>query len=260
MGTFWKAFFGGFFGKVFASLFLAACLLLGFGPDEWAKFVIQDLPWWFTPDIARHILIFLGLMTVIYLYLSFERKAKPILEPEQIYSVSDNVYCETRYVQSSLDQDTGFMENVFYLVIGNMQDSGQMLKQVQARIFFAGTPTLCCIKDSMSDAIDIRHGELVYFEIGKLVSKEIMGTVNGPAVISESEIEIYNHNIPLGELSFEVYSIGHKKEYGLGHSQNDLTVWPISMVISADDEKSKTVNININMTKTKSPVKLANKR
>lgn len=146
------------------------------------------------------------------------------------------------------------MENVFYLVVGNMRDSGQTLKRVQARLFFLEPSTLCPIKELPSDSTDIRHGEWVFFEIGRLVSKEVMGAVKGPVTIPEDRMKMYNHNIPRGHLSFEIYSAGNNREYGLSHLQDDSTVWPPFMVISADDEKARKINIKIDMTKSHSPV------
>lgn len=57
---FWKA----FAGKVAAALFLAVCALLGFGPDKWVKFMIQDLPQWFTPGWARASFLVLAILTL----------------------------------------------------------------------------------------------------------------------------------------------------------------------------------------------------
>lgn len=63
-----KAFFGAFFGKLLASLFIAACVLLGFGPDKWAAFMIQNLPYWITPAVARSGFLALGLITAVSLW------------------------------------------------------------------------------------------------------------------------------------------------------------------------------------------------
>ena len=174
----------------------------------------------------------------------------------QIFEVLENVHCETRPVKSSADQerDTEFYENVFYLAVSNGLDTGQMLKRVQARIFHLGPPTLCRIKDSELDEVDIRHGEWVFFEIGRLISTEVMGVVYQRVVLPENRMEIYDHNIPRGYLSFEIYSVNNNREYGLGHQPERPIVWPLLMVISADDVQARRVNINIDMTKTRSPV------
>jgi len=60
---FWKA----FAGKVAAAIFLAICALFGFGPDKWVKFMIQDLPQWFTPGWARATFLTLAFLTLALL-------------------------------------------------------------------------------------------------------------------------------------------------------------------------------------------------
>lgn len=74
MGIFKQAFWGVFFGKIAAAFFLAICLLLRFGPEEWAKFMIQDLPTWITPGIARTAFLLMGVITAVYLIFSFRNK------------------------------------------------------------------------------------------------------------------------------------------------------------------------------------------
>ena len=80
MGFHWPSFWGGFIGKVVGAIFVAACILLGFGPDKWVKFMIQELPQWFTPNLARAIFLFLAAMVFIILvvpYFLYRRKSIP---------------------------------------------------------------------------------------------------------------------------------------------------------------------------------------
>jgi len=51
---------GGFFGKLLAALLIAVCVVLGFGPDTWAKFMIGE---WATPLIARIGFVLLAIVT-----------------------------------------------------------------------------------------------------------------------------------------------------------------------------------------------------
>jgi hypothetical protein len=62
-GIFTKAFAGVFFGKLAATLFIAICLALGFGPDEWAKFIVTGLPIWVTPGLAQAVFLILAALT-----------------------------------------------------------------------------------------------------------------------------------------------------------------------------------------------------
>ena len=65
MPIFWKSFFGSFFGKIAAVVFVAVCIAIGFGPDEWAKFLLTDFPKFFTPRMAQTLFIILGIFTFI---------------------------------------------------------------------------------------------------------------------------------------------------------------------------------------------------
>lgn len=62
MGSFWKSFWGGIAGKLVASLFIAVCFSLGFGPEKWAEFMIANLPSWITPIIAQIVFLVLGII------------------------------------------------------------------------------------------------------------------------------------------------------------------------------------------------------
>ncbi len=72
MGTFWKA----FAGKILASLFLAVFGFLGLGPDKWAEWMIQDLPQWVTPSVARTAFLVLAVISLAYLAISILRNKK----------------------------------------------------------------------------------------------------------------------------------------------------------------------------------------
>jgi len=71
IGTFAKAFAGGFIGKLAGALFIAMCLFLGFGPDEWAKFIVTGFPIWVTPVVAQAVFLTLAALTSGALIWSF---------------------------------------------------------------------------------------------------------------------------------------------------------------------------------------------
>jgi hypothetical protein len=79
MGPFWRGAAGGFAGKLLGSVFIACCALLGFGPEQWAAFMIAGLPHWFTPSLARAIFILFGMVTAAILWWPRRRSAAPIL-------------------------------------------------------------------------------------------------------------------------------------------------------------------------------------
>jgi hypothetical protein len=111
-------------------------------------------------------------------------------KPQQII-ISDTPYCESYILKPSPDEKAQFYTNVFYLPVGNGLDTGQTLKRVQVRIFHVGPPTLCRIKDTEAEEVDIRHGEWAYFEIGQVVSKEMMGLIFGTRIGNGGRLEAY---------------------------------------------------------------------
>jgi hypothetical protein len=68
MRTFLQALAGSFVGKVLASLFIAICAAIGFGPDRWAAFVIGEMP--IPLLVARVLFLGLGALAIIYLVVS----------------------------------------------------------------------------------------------------------------------------------------------------------------------------------------------
>jgi hypothetical protein len=56
MSTFFKS----FFGKIIATLFIAICAALGFGPEILANYLITNAPNWVTPRIAQYSFLTLG--------------------------------------------------------------------------------------------------------------------------------------------------------------------------------------------------------
>jgi hypothetical protein len=66
-GIFARALVGAFFGKLAAALFVVVCALLGFGPNEWAKFIVTGLPPWVTPERAQTVFITLAAITFVVL-------------------------------------------------------------------------------------------------------------------------------------------------------------------------------------------------
>lgn len=168
------------------------------------------------------------------------------------FIVLNNIYCEARTISAEgNEEDDALYEHIYYLVIENGSELGQTLRRVQARIHFAGPPVVCRIKDITDDAINLRHGEQVYFEIGRLVSKEIHGLMCGSTEAEERHMKIYKHNAKYGHLSFNVGSVSKQIEYGLGNMKDVESQWYLYIVISSDDVKSATVKTGIKMTNTR---------
>ena len=74
MSTFWKAFLG---GRVVAVIFILVCVTFGFGPDEFAKYMVSGLPNWISPEIAQVVFIVLGLLILVFFVHLVMYKMKP---------------------------------------------------------------------------------------------------------------------------------------------------------------------------------------
>lgn len=167
------------------------------------------------------------------------------------FIVGNNIYCEARTISAEgKEEEDTLYEHIYYLIVENGSESGQTLRRVQARIHFADPPIVCRIKDMADDAINLRHGEQGYFEIGRLVSKEIHGLMRGSTETEDRHMEIYIHNAKNGHLSFEVGSVSKQIEYVLGNMKDVGSQWYLYIVVSSDDVKSATIKTCINMTNT----------
>ena len=92
--TFWSAFFGAAIGKLIIGLFIAVCVLLGFGPERWATFMISALPLWVSPVIAQRAFLVLTALAIISLLLLYRSKLAKVAMHE---TASSNALHEDRY-------------------------------------------------------------------------------------------------------------------------------------------------------------------
>ena len=174
------------------------------------------------------------------------------------FKVGPYIYSESRSIKAADGRETNLYENSFYLVLGNQSADGKTLKRVQARVQGYDTPVLLAtLKDTTANQTDIRHGEWAFFMVGRIVSSKPIGIHKGTATIEDNFLRAYEHNIPLGALSFEVWSAETKRQYGLAHRPEHAHVWGVPVVISADDTKSLTVGLKVNFADEKSPVSFA---
>jgi hypothetical protein len=67
MSTILKSLIGSFLGKIIASIFIAICIFIGFGPDEWAQYIMSGLPNYFSPKITRYCLLTFASITLFIL-------------------------------------------------------------------------------------------------------------------------------------------------------------------------------------------------
>jgi hypothetical protein len=174
------------------------------------------------------------------------------------FTVDPHIYCESHYVRGGDGRETKFYESVFYIIIGNNLPNGRSLKRVQARVQFMDPPVIAAIKDTATLETDIRNGEWAFFRIGRIVSEKLYGTMRGPAVLTNDELKTYEHNIPLGHLAFELAAPTGVWKTHLGNSSDirEPTIWPLNVIVSADEIISLPLRIKVDLSDAKKPVKL----
>jgi hypothetical protein len=123
-----------------------------------------------------------------YVWREFEKT-------NEAFSIIRDVHAESRAITKTLSTD--LYENVFYLAVGNALSKGQILKRVQMRIAFHGPPLLAAIKDHKDRQADLRHGEILFFEIGRIVDTKIFGLLQGMTELNAGAWQAYEHNVPL---------------------------------------------------------------
>lgn len=170
------------------------------------------------------------------------------------FSISDHIHIECHPISGV----PGIYLHKYYLCVGNNFHDGRTLKRVQARLFGYTTPILCHIKGHAVPDVDLRHGEWVFFEIGRMASKDI-ARVSSTVELDKNLTTAYQHNVSNGYLSFELWSFPNKQELGLSGGSLDgkagkKSIWTIGLVISADDVKSENFTVSIDFTGEKPSV------
>jgi hypothetical protein len=182
--------------------------------------------------------------------------SQPAPETDQTFTLDPHIYGESRSIKATDGRETQLYENTFYLLVGNFSDDGKTLKRVQARIQGYETPVVAEVRDSASKGeIDIRHGEWAFFVIGRTVTTSPSGTFAGWTTISDaSQIKSYEHNLQIEAPSFEISTFDAKRRFALAVQSFPPTGWRVSVLISAEDKKSRNVALVVAPKNLKSPV------
>jgi hypothetical protein len=182
----------------------------------------------------------------------------PVMSPTSgAFTLGKHIYAESRTIKAADGRETKLYENSFYLIAGNQSEDGKTLKRVQARVHFVDAPVLLAtLKDTTANETDIRQGEWAFFMVGRIVSSKILGTYNGYTTVDDNFLKAYEHNIPMGGLSFEVWSYETKRRYALAYQPEHPNVWNLPIVVSADDQKSLSVVVDINLGDLTNPVSI----
>jgi hypothetical protein len=125
-GIFTKAFAGGFFGKLAETLFIAVCLALGFGPDEWAKFIMTGLPIGVTPVLAQAVFLTLAALTFGALTWSFLARRRADIESNRSALIAQARDFVSKTVRQNPDdihfQNQLESDQIFYILRPHLSD------------------------------------------------------------------------------------------------------------------------------------------
>ncbi len=210
------------------------------GPDWEATFEAVDR------EVVAYVLLGMAILWIFWI------DARPyILEwwgkgYSPSIKIGDKLFCETQNIRSNnIPSELSLHDNIYYLPVYNGLDTGETLRNVQARIFHLGPPTQCKLKGMSSGAADIRHGERVYFEIGRVISEEMIGLLYSGPDEYDGEIESYVHNIPRGHKSFDIHPFDSKQKFRLGYFHGMDSEFSLLVVVSADETKASRCEITV---------------
>jgi hypothetical protein len=170
---------------------------------------------------------------------------------ESNFSVGSSVLPISKWIERADKTSPDLYETMFYLTVGNASADGKTLRRVQMRIFFMGEPELSLVKETGGTEMDLRHGEIALFEIGKIISEHANGPIDGSAALTDKEREVYEHNVPNKHIKFSTrkHNLANKFD-GSEHT------WRLVAVISADDSIAKHVFLDVRVDAIKSAVSI----
>jgi hypothetical protein len=200
------------------------------------------------PDRETLFIAFSGLLVLwiawsdarpfVHNYLA-SRKRHPI-------GVDPTIYCESHLLREP-EEKPALWDNVYYLIVNN--DGGERtLRNVSVSLIFLGPPERCVLKDSTAFTADIRHGERAYFELGRIVCEALVGVPHvrsGGRSLSEQEIQVYLHNVPIGHLLFEPCRPGAPRF--AASTEPAKNVWTLRFMVSADDLPARTATVVVDL-------------
>ena len=209
---------------------------------RWLAMVDQNTALWVFSFVA---LTYIFWIDIRPFYLRWrERSTKHPIE------ITEGIFVQTQTLGGTKINGKALYFNKFYLVVGNGKASGETLRKVQCRLFLFGEPALLGVKNTLETSVDIQHGAVALFEIGKIASFLSFGHFEFGEELGAEKLKSYEYNIPNGHLMFEVTE-KNKSRYNLAYLPDRPNIWEILLVISADDELSKRIIVKVDMQKEK---------
>ena len=231
---------GLYLGILIAVLGLAAMIWHGLKDSSRGKMIIG-----IALMIAGCAIGVLGLSIIASGTSSTAIVAKLVTATGSSFDLGNEIYRETKSIKTTDGRDTKLYETAFYLVVSNNSVDGSTMRNVQAEIVGYETPVVAPIRSSSADKVDLNHGQAGFFLVGKTVGGDFSGNFVGDTTYVPEKLGRYVHNIASGRKpTFEIWSYDNVYRYGLNDDKEKMD-WPLTVVISADDRKSKQVALAV---------------
>jgi hypothetical protein len=173
-----------------------------------------------------------------------EKSSKTSETKPSVFRYEKGAFVESRLVKWSDGSHSELHETNYYLPIWHSLDTGQQLKSVKARIFMIGhEPIAARVKETGEFSVNLRHGEVALFKIGRVVSMDDE-FVSGSVTFDDEEKRKYQHYRKEHGKHFEVFSESGAA-FGIGDARPapaPETRW-FNIVISADDVVSLSISV-----------------
>lgn len=231
-----------FFGKLFATLFTAICVILGFGPEEWAKFIINDASKWITPQVAQYGFMLLGFLTLITLVwnsiFAFKDKIlffiKKIIDEIEWIDGPHSIHT-FKYVISR-PHNLALVEGI------NLQGRNTKKKSINVKkAYLRSLVTGECINANIEglEAIDIEIFPNVNFSL-------FIKFPNEDDIISHNSISGISLESFLRRFSnFEIIVETNKKDYRIEFNSNETKEWvsllQLGLMMPQPNDKAKVL-------------------
>jgi hypothetical protein len=199
------------------------------------------------PDRERALLIFASVLVTWIVWSDIRPFVRKYFDSRKLHpiEIGNEVYCESHLLK--IEPSPDLWDNVYYLIVHNNNPDGRTLRQVSASLIFIGPPQKCSLKDTRQTAIDIRHGERAFFEIGRIVAKAGVGLpqVHTQRELSAPQTQMYLINIPRGHIMFELPETG-AVSLGMSNLPDDSS-WKLQIVVSADDVPARIIKFSADL-------------
>jgi hypothetical protein len=171
----------------------------------------------------------------------------PIIVTPTIHTESPRL----REISKEISQSPILWDNTFYLVLQN-GNPNRTVRNVSVQINTVESIERCPIKGTNTFKSDIRHGDYIYFRLGRVVSAEFSGLPGGGLageVVRAEEMKGYVQRIQNGLLSFE--PTGNPVKFSGRLDRPGKVKWTFPVIITGDDLPSRTVALSIDMRTSK---------